>query len=362
MTRKTIVLVGPDPSAGLAGHAGGQLTAAIGIADYAGRQGLDFQVINTLVDSFSPPTFFRKILAGLGRARSLRKRLSASATDSVILFVGARHSFFERVFLTALARMSGARTLFCIRDGAFIGWMNSSALLRRLVPLLLRIPDRIVVQGTRAQTILAGAGVPVGKLAVVRNWLPSTFEIGDQPRNAEPDSTLRLIFVGWLVNEKGLWELLDACIELSSRYALELDIVGGGTLGEALQKKISDLDLKGIRLLGWLSSAEVRKCLDRAHVFVLPSYFEGFPNALLEAMACGLPALCTDVGAISESVLDGINGFVIPPRNSGALAEAIERYLQNPRLVREHGAASLERVRLLHDRESNLASLFSYLS
>lgn len=358
---RRITFVGPDPRASTAAHAGGQLTAAIGIAGYAAKQGYALDVIDTFVDSFSPPSFGRKLRFGVARVRDLWRLLASGSTDGVILFVGARHSFFERVLLAGLARLAGVVSVFCIRDGGFTGWMRGSPLLRRLVLLLLRIPQRIVVQGNRTRQILVDAGVPARKLAVVRNWLPETFGLARQGRAAAPGEPLRLIFVGWLVKEKGLRELMEACASLAKRHRFDVDLIGGGSLESDLRASVAANGLAGIRFLGWRSADEIRGRLEQAHIFVLPSYFEGFPNALLEAMACGLPSVCSDVGAIAESVQQGISGYVVPPQDAVALAAAIENYLVTPTLVQRHGSAALGMVRTLHDRETNLKQLFSCL-
>jgi len=360
-TAQRLVFVGPDPRTTPSGHAGGQLTAAIGIAGYAASHGHELHVIDTFIDSLARPSLGLRIRAGVRRVAAMWQLGLARKVDGAILFVGARHSFFERVLIAAVARAFGVSTVFCIRDGAFTGWMQGSRLLRWLVPVLLRIPHRIVVQGSRFRQVLVNAGVPPGKISVVRNWLPASFEIASSGRSASAGSPLRCVYLGWLVKEKGLRELIDACAQLSAQYSFELDLIGGGSLETELRETVAAHGLGGVRFLGWLSPAEIRQRLDRAQLLVLPSYFEGFPNALLEAMACGLPAVCTDVGAIAESVKEGVNGYLVPPADPLALAAALEHYLESPRLVELHGTAAIRLVRSLHDRETNLAQLFSCL-
>jgi glycosyltransferase involved in cell wall biosynthesis len=102
--------------------------------------------------------------------------------------------------------------------------------------------------------------------------------------------------------------------------------------------------------------------LDEADVFVLPSYAEGFPNALLEAMARGLPAICTDVGGVSDSLHHEINGFLIPPRNVDALVEAMSCYLRDTSLVERQSSETIKIVAKNHDRVANCKLLFSALS
>jgi glycosyltransferase involved in cell wall biosynthesis len=85
-------------------------------------------------------------------------------------------------------------------------------------------------------------------------------------------------------------------------------------------------------------------------IFVLPSYREGFPRSVLEAMGCELPVIATNIRGCRESVVDGETGFLVPPRDSSALAGAVGRLLENPDLARSMGAAGRARAVRLYDQ------------
>jgi glycosyltransferase involved in cell wall biosynthesis len=97
-----------------------------------------------------------------------------------------------------------------------------------------------------------------------------------------------------------------------------------------------------IEFLGYLSAMQQQ--LPARDIFVLPSYREGAPRVLLEAAACGLPVVTTDVPGCRDVVVEGVTGLVTPPRDSQALAGAIMKLLQNPELRRQMGRAGRERV------------------
>ncbi|MBA3656425.1 MAG: glycosyltransferase [Gemmatimonadaceae bacterium] len=356
--RKRFILVGPRVDAS-AEHPGGQLTAARSIVEFACRYGHEMEVIDTRLNFFSPPSIARRVRLGIGRFYLLGRRLAASRHDGVILFVGAGYSFYERALLAALARCRGVKTLFCIRDGAFPGWAQSSLRRRRIAGLLLRIPFRVVVQGHRLATLVEELGVPGERIAIVPNWLGENAPQEVRPRVLADGEPMRMVFVGWLVPEKGVRELREAFSRLRGRHDVTLDLVGGGTLEGELREAIADGALPGATVHGWLEPGEVRGMLQRAHLFVLPTYFEGFPNALLEAMACGLPSVCSDVGAIPDSIVDGYNGFLVPPKDVPALEKAIGRYLQEPGLLPLHSVGALDAARQNHDKFTNLKKLFS---
>ncbi|MBL8473230.1 MAG: glycosyltransferase family 4 protein [Rhodocyclaceae bacterium] len=145
--------------------------------------------------------------------------------------------------------------------------------------------------------------------------------------------------VATLRSWKGHLYLLDALAALA-RSDVRLLIVGEGPMRENIEAHVAKLGLaKQVLLAGEQRNPEhwMRAC----DVFCLPSYAnEGVPQALMQAMLCGLPVISTPVGAIAEIVADGATGVLVEPRNAAALAAAIARLLDDDRLARSMGAAA----------------------
>jgi glycosyltransferase involved in cell wall biosynthesis len=141
---------------------------------------------------------------------------------------------------------------------------------------------------------------------------------------------------------KGTGDLLDAFREIRDiQPAARLLIVGGGALMPAFQARAEALGLgANVRFLGQLDRQGVRRALDAAHVFVLPSLTEGLPRALLEAMARRLPCVATNVGGIPELLPDGC---LVPPRNARALARKLRELMADDD-ARQSLAARNQRV------------------
>jgi glycosyltransferase involved in cell wall biosynthesis len=116
----------------------------------------------------------------------------------------------------------------------------------------------------------------------------------------------------------------------------------------------------GIEYLGPLD--DVRPVIGQASIFVLPSYREGTPRSVLEAMAMGRPIITTDVPGCRETVVDGVNGLLVPPRDSQQLARAMERLIDDPRLRSEMGSQSLELCRSKFDVEAVNARMLEHLA
>jgi glycosyltransferase involved in cell wall biosynthesis len=95
---------------------------------------------------------------------------------------------------------------------------------------------------------------------------------------------------------------------------------------------------------------------------VLPTYAEGFPNSLLEAMSIGLPTITTPVGAIPDSVTDNVNGFLIEPGNIAHLRLSMEKFVANPALIEKFSSANLSKVRENHGLATNCNTLLNFFN
>ncbi len=151
-----------------------------------------------------------------------------------------------------------------------------------------------------------------------------------------------LIFAGSLVPVKGLIYLIEAVnIITQQQPEARLLILGDGKERHSLETLVARLGLeKCVTFTGRVDNAAVPEFLAAADVFVLPSLSEGFPNVIAEAMACGLPVVCTRIRGIPEIVADGVNGFLVAPRNPAELADKIVSLLSNGALREEISATN----------------------
>jgi len=191
-------------------------------------------------------------------------------------------------------------------------------------------------------------------LQVLKN--PS-IEFGKSSFHEGPKSPM-LLFLGRLGRRKGIYVLLNAMVEVHSRFPLVTLNCGGDGEIEEVKAQVDQLGLSGVvKVLGWVSGAEKKLLLESASIFVLPSYDEGAPMSILEAMSAGLAIVATPVGGIPEIVREGLDGFLIPTGDSLALADAVCRLLADPEMVEAMGKNSLERFRAEHGVERVLGAL-----
>lgn len=145
----------------------------------------------------------------------------------------------------------------------------------------------------------------------------------------------RIVNVGRLHPQKNQSLLIDAFAQIASEFpGIVLEIYGDGYLKDSLQKQIELLDLQN-RVFLLPSRTDIFKCIRTAALFVLTSDYEGMPNALMEAMALGVPCISTDChpGGARSIVKDGENGFIVPVKNVGALAQKMRCVLANPNVA-----------------------------
>jgi colanic acid/amylovoran biosynthesis glycosyltransferase len=140
------------------------------------------------------------------------------------------------------------------------------------------------------------------------------------------------IFVGRLALEKGILVLIDALAELRRQSdECRLEIIGDGDLKWLIERRIAERDLNNhVCLRGWRSGDEIVDALGRSRVFVLPSFAEGLPVVIMEALAMGRPVISSSLSGIPELVRPGENGWLVPPGDVSALADAMQQALNAP--------------------------------
>lgn len=176
----------------------------------------------------------------------------------------------------------------------------------------------------------------------------------------------RIVMVGRLSSEKGQLILLQAVAQLvSDGLKAELLLIGDGPLKGALEQEVIRLGLGDrVALRGELAPAEVNEELRKADIFCLPSFAEGLPVSIMEAMAIGVPVVSTFIGGIPELAKDGKTALTVPAGNVEALAEALKRMIADHVLRQNMIVAAREEVEEYHDRDRNagqIAPLFALL-
>ena len=156
---------------------------------------------------------------------------------------------------------------------------------------------------------------------------------------------MSVLMTGTLIWFKGHEYALQALALARRETPIQLRIIGSGPEMQRARYTARDLGIDhAVQMLGSCSPARVRDELRAADAFLLSSLSEGISNAVLEAMACGLPVVTTDCGGMPEVVRDGVEGRVVPVRDVQAMATALVELAREPERRRAMGAAARQRV------------------
>jgi glycosyltransferase involved in cell wall biosynthesis len=178
----------------------------------------------------------------------------------------------------------------------------------------------------------------------------------------KPQTSRRLVCVGRLSEQKGQLLLVDAARQLRDRGTqFELVLAGDGDMRADLEALIARYQLQDVvRITGWLASDEVRDEILAARALVLPSFAEGLPVVIMEAMALGRPVIATFVAGIPELVAPGDHGWLVPAGDTEALAAAMQACLDsNTDAIARMGDAARTKVLQRHDADKEAAKLAS---
>ncbi len=289
---------------------------------------LPAEVTRVTLDVLPRPRDQHRLTRAFRRISHLRRAIVQSSPDVVVSFL----STMNLITLLA-ARPLDIPVVISERTDPRMAKIDlRQDFLRRL---LYRRELALVVQ-TDAVACWARGVIPPERVVVIPN------PVAAPPRGSRrPSPRPEIVAVGRLGNEKGFDLLIDAFAACAgSQQDWRLTICGEGDERAALEARVRRYGLQErIAMPGTV--ADVYPVLERASLFVLSSRFEGFPNALLEAMACGLPVISTDCPSGPRRIVrHEIDGLLVPAEDPGALAAAMDRFMSDPEARRRlsHGA------------------------
>jgi len=272
--------------------------------------------------------------------------------------------------LARIARLAHPRVpvLYTPHGYAFAGYFERSAERRayRAAERLLAPAATRVLCVCEAEARLARAIGPAGRVRVVHNGVPPALPAGSGPVDARIEElaahgpvigALTLLRPG-----KGVQTLIDATPDVVARNPdAQVAIVGDGPDLAALRERARHRGVE--RAVHFLGPRE--RPLDAfrgMRLLVHPSWAEALPYTILEAMSVGLPIVASDVGGVGEALVDGVSGALVPPRDAGALARAVNGLLERPQEMARIGAAArarAEREFSLHTMVERTAAIYA---
>ncbi len=284
-------------------------------------------------------------------------RDSAAIGQLIALYLAEKPDIVHHVALKPVlygsiaARLTGVRAVVNALPGMgyfFISQKKHIAVLRpvvrRLLRLLLNAPrSMLLLQNEDDKKLVLRQGMaPEEKVAVIRG---SGIDVDDFHPSPEPPGPPVVLLPSRMLWDKGVGEFVGAAtLHRQSGGKATFVLVGDGDAGNptSIPPRILNKWHNEGAIEWWGRREDMASVFSRSHIVALPSYREGLPRALLEAMACGRPIVTTDVPGCRDLVKGQANGLLVPVRDPKALAEALALLIMNPTLRKEMGSRARE--------------------
>ena len=356
-----VLMIGPDRSV----H-GGISAVVNGYYEAGLDEAVDLRYIGTMKEGSK---IYKLLVAGVAYLRFCSQLKWA---DVVHVNVASDNSFWRKSFFIKKAHEAGKKIVLHQHGGEWEEYYSSlDARTRNKIGEVLRMADVFLVLSPAYKEFfedkfgIEGIKVFPNAIKVPEIETEATSSLtekaagvveivpcnGPDLTNDAQNGAIKLLFLGRICEAKGIRELVEAVRIINTEI---LRIVGEGerlelsTAGifedaslEALIAKYPEF----IRYAGWVTGEAKEKLLKENDIFILPSYFEGMPVSVLEAMAYGKPVIATNVGGIPMMIENGVSGLLIEPKSTQAIVDAIKYMLDNPDAMKQMGRNAYRTVK-----------------
>jgi glycosyltransferase involved in cell wall biosynthesis len=303
-----------------------------------------------------------RVKAFAGAVLSLRRALENIDPCIVHIHFASRGSTLRKMILASMVTRAGRPLVLHAHGGYFDQFHRRlPTAVRRIVNGVLQRANVLIALSPRWRDFYVNeCELSPSQVAVLPNPVRWNPEVPDRAGR----QLVQFLFLGRMCEKKGTYDLMNAFAALPDavRARARLVLAGDGDL-EAIGKLAAPFG-EQVRVLSWIDSAERECLLAQSDVFVLPSYNEGVPMSLLEAMSAGLPAIVTPVGGIPDVLSHGVEGLMVEPARVADLSAAMARLVNNDAERLASGRRAHERARdfEVHSYARRLADIYQRIA
>nr|WP_306813077.1 glycosyltransferase family 4 protein [Paenibacillus soyae] len=306
------------------------------------------------LETYITGSVIAKLAIFLNGAMRFLWRMFFKRPELVHIHMAEKGSFYRKMFFILTSRVFNVPTIVHIHAASFDEFYRSSRFQMKVCDYVLRKVNKLIVLSNYWKDYFSSI-VPEERIEVLYNGVFYKEPCIKAARN-EPTC----LFLGRLGERKGTYDLLQAIRILKQRGVRAQFLLAGDGQMELTEKKIEEYGIGGCtKLLGWIDGKQKEELLQNADALVLPSYNEGLPMAILEAMNECLPVISTTVGSIPEVIVNGENGFLIQPGDIEELARSLQDILLNEELRNRMGKANNQIISERFDLNNLMGKLSS---
>ncbi len=237
---------------------------------------------------------------------------------------------FREGLLIILSKLFNKKVVLHLRGGKFNLKNIENLIIRILFHKCLSLSDVIITLGVNEKEFIENKyKLDKNKIEVLENAV----EINENLIKKSFDNVLKLLYIGRIEKNKGFDEIIQMLKNTYSLGRFKFILCGTGPYLNYVSESCKEIMGVDFEYRGIVQGRTKENIYKETHIFLLPSYFEGLPNALLESMNYGLVPICTNVGAIPNVIIDNKNGFIIPLKDSRTLGNKITELLANRNLA-----------------------------
>ncbi len=330
--RSRVLMFGPDLGAtsGISNVVNNWLQAGL-------RDDVELEYISTL-DNYVQGQYLIKTFNAL-RAYIIFFLKSFRHVDLVHIHLSFGMSFYRKLPILMYSKLRGFKTVIHLHGSSFMEFYEDGPTIqKKLIQWLFNRTDAVFVLSKAWKEFIEGISYNTNIYTIYNGAILDQFSEG-----VHSEEGISIAFMGRLGRRKGTYDLLEAFKRLSSQVPQAHLVLGGDGEVEQVCELVAKNNMeKRVKVLGWVSGKEKIDVFNEADVYVLPSYNEGLPGSILEAMAASTPIVSTPVGGISEAVIEGQNGYLINPGDVDGLYRSLLILCQDKKMRVAMGKRSRE--------------------
>lgn len=311
---------------------GGQVTACMSLFNSPFMKNYIVNILDSTQVSNPPPHFTFRLLLSAKRFVKFLFNIIFNRPDLATIFFSNSYSAIEKSLMVIILRIFQVKVLVFPRAGGLITEYFSNPWFAKFIRFGLSRANMFLCQGHTFQRFaITELGFSKISSPIIPNWTASEryLNIGANRNFTRKVNCPHILFLGWIEESKGVLELLEAAkILAKSKIFFHLTFAGDGRYADKARKFVEKYELnKNITFVGWVDEKKKISLLKDCQIFTLPSWSEGLPNSMIEAMSAGLACVVTNVGVIGDFVVHNQDALIVKKKNITQLANSLKKLI-----------------------------------